>query len=60
MKFIFDCFTVVIVGDGGDGGEKLPLISCLICKVENMKAVYSISRRMRTLECTFIHIYIHG
>jgi hypothetical protein len=42
MKFIFDCFTViVVVGGGGNGGEKLPLISCLIRQVENIKTVYS-------------------
>jgi hypothetical protein len=40
MKLIFDWFTVVIVGGGvGDGGKKLPVISCLICKVENIKMV---------------------
>jgi len=60
MKLIFDCFTVVFVGDGGDGGEKLPVISCLICKVENTKAVYGVSRRMRKLECTHTIAHTHG
>jgi hypothetical protein len=51
MKFIVGCFTVIIVvvvvgggGGGGDGGGKLPVISCLICKVENIKAVCSMPR----------------
>jgi hypothetical protein len=70
MKFIFDCFTGVIVvgvvvgsgggGGEGDGGDKLPVISCLLRTVENIKAVYSTSRRMHTLWCIYTIVHIHG
>lgn len=45
MKFVVGSFTVTIVGGGGGHGSgKLTVISCLICKVENIRVVCSMPR----------------